>query len=262
MKKIFVLLLFSLQLSAFEWSLSAQAALFVADFDGSIKNYKSDINYRSDSNTTDGLGYSRVNLSYFESELITSKWYIPTLSISYMNIVESQNSDFNRTSHMIGVDFNGSVTSKTSYQVMNFKVYKAFLKKGDSFKIGKRKIYPGDIELDLGFTIKNMIYALKVTDKEKPKDTPINYIDVKQFVALPYLGLRYYYYNLILHADISTLGVGRVQASNYSYGAEYRVYKKIYLGVAYLNESFKAVEKEDTVTFSTSGTKFSMKYLF
>jgi len=262
MKKILLLLLLSLQLIAFNWSLSTEAALYVANFDGSIKNYKSDIKYKSDANNTISLGYDGSNLSYFESELRTDRWYIPIINVSYMDIVETQDSDLNSTTHMIGIDFNSSVTTKTTYKVINFKLYKAFLKKGDKFKIGKRKIYVGDIEIDLGLNVKYMVYGFRAKNNPAVKDAPVNYIDVKQFVALPYLGVRYYYYNLILHANISVLGVGRVQASNYMYGAEYRIYKRVYLGAAYFNESFKAVEKEDTVKFSTNGAKFSIKYIF
>ena len=261
MKKIFLLLLFCSQLSAFDWSLSTEASLFLADFDGSIKNYKSDVNYRAESNGTSGLNYNKSALSYFESELRTTKWYIPTVSISYMSIVETQNSDLNET-HLISVDFNSSVTTKTSYEVINFKMFKSFFKKGDRFKVGGKKFYPGDLELDLGFNVKRMVYRFELVDKSLGDSAQLNYIDVKQFIALPYVGVRYYFYNLILYANVSALGLSRVQASNYIYGAEYRVYKKIYMGIAYMDESFKAVEKEDTVTFSSTGTKLSVKYIF
>lgn len=256
MKKIFLLLLFTLQLGAFDWSLSAEAAIHFSNFEGSIKNSKSDVNYRDD------LMYGSTTLSYFEGELQTSAWYLPTLDVSYMNVVETQNADFNTTQHMIGTDFDANITSKTSYRVINVKLFKSFIKKGSFFKLGRRNFYPGDVALDLGINVKRMDYRIDVIDKSNDNNATLNYIEVKQFVPLPYVGVKYYYYNLILFANISALGVGSIQANNYTYGAEYRVYNRIYTGLAYMNESFEAVEKDDTVTFSSKGTKFSVKYIF
>lgn len=256
MKKIFLLLLFTLQLSAFDWSLSTEAAIYFSNYDGSIKNNKSDVKYRDD------LMYDMTTLSYFEGELQTSPWYIPTLNVSYMNIVETSNAEFNTTQHMIGADFDANITSKTSYKVINVKLFKSFIRKGKFFSLGKKSFYPGDISLDLGLNVKHMSYNIDVIDKTNETNATLNYIGVKQFVPLPYVGVKYYYYNLVLFANISAVGVGSVKASSYTYGAEYRIYGRIYAGIAYMSESFEAVEKDDTVTFSSKGTKFSVKYIF
>lgn len=256
MKKIFLLLFTSLQLSAFNWSLSTEAAIYFSKFDGDIKNSTSDVKYRDD------LQYDKAVLSYFETELRTSKWYIPTFNVNYMNIIDRENADFNATKHMIRKDFDTNLTTDTAYKVVNFEIFKSFFKKGDRVRTARKKFYPGDFEFDLGLNVKYMNYRINAVNNMNDENATMSFIEVKQFVPLPYAGVKYYYYNFVFFANISTLGFSNAKASNYKYGVEYRIFGRIYTGVSYMNESFEAVEKDDKVTFSSSGTKFSVKYIF
>ncbi|MEA1983976.1 MAG: hypothetical protein U9N39_10565, partial [Campylobacterota bacterium] len=52
------------------------------------------------------------------------------------------------------------------------------------------------------------------------------------------------------------------KSTNYQLGASYRVVGGLSLSAAYLHEEFEAVEKSDTVSFSTSGYKLSFMYAF
>jgi len=91
---------------------------------------------------------------------------------------------------------------------------------------------------------------------------PSAWIKADILIPLPYLGMKYYRYNTVIYANVSALSFSEAKAVTYHAGIDYRIINTLYLGVSYLHEDFKALEREDTVTFSMDGYKVGFKYIF
>jgi len=253
MKIVIFLLFIALELFAFEYEPSLEAGIYTTQFSGNIKNPTSKVDFVND------LKYDRSTLSYFEAGLRTNLWYIPTFNLNVINIVENSSSDLNAT-EMIGNTYNGSTSTDMRYLLVNFKMYKSFYKKMN-FTLGKKRRYLGTIEYDLGFNTKYMSYNFHAKDNNNT-NTPKDFLDVTQFILLPHVGVRYYYYKFVAYANISAMGFDEVKAYDYSYGVEYRTINRIYVSAGVISESFQATEKRDTITFASKGLKLSVKYIF
>jgi predicted porin len=128
-------------------------------------------------------------------------------------------------------------------------------------KLFGKAIFTGDLEFDLGLNTKLFQWEYQVQDLTQLDKAP-SWIKVSEFIPLPYIGIKYHWYNLKLYADVSSLAFSDAQSTSYQFGMAYRVVAGLYLSLNYMSEEFKVVEDQDTIDFQTDGYKFSFKYAF
>lgn len=240
---------------------SVEAGLHYADLQGSVSNTQSVSDFRDD------FGYLDSYSSYFALGLKLDYNYAPNFHISYFNNKEYADANLSKsTSVANGVfDANSSISSIVDYQVINFTIYQDFKHKGNRVKFLRFKFYPGDIDFYVGINLKIIDWKFEISDT--PKSLEYKYwVHVAEKIPLPFIGFKYYYYNLRLYANASALSFSEAKSTNYEFGLDYRVIDSLYLNVSYLYEDFKATERRDSnidiVEFKTVGNKFGFKYLF
>ena len=226
-------------------------------FKGDIENPKSTTEYASD------LKYDNTLISFFGFDANFDTAYIPNVRLDYFNMIDTQNANFETTKELVGVDFNGSVSSQTNYQVFNIILHKAFHRRGMNFNMFGSEYYSGDFYFDFGINLKNIDYEFRIKQNSTPASSnPYEYITVKSNIVLPYFGMKYTIYNLSLFGNVSTLAIGDIRANSYKVGLDYRIFQHIALSGGYMYEDFQATEVEDKVTFIASGGYLSVKILF
>jgi hypothetical protein len=229
-------------------------------FKGHIKNANATSDIQND------LNYKDSYSSYFALGLRTDYTYMPNFKIDYFNHTQNQSADHNNTIYAAdGIfDSNTSVSSKIDYAVANFTIYHDFKTKGRKVKFLRWDFYPGDLEWYVGVNIKYITWRFDIEKSLNP--TKKHWIVVKELIPLPYIGFHYLYKHLRVYANISALSFNKAKSTNYDFGLSYQVYKDLYISGSYLYEDFQATEKRgghtDTIRFSTSGNKFSFKYIF
>lgn len=225
------------------------------DFGGDIENATP-----SSTDFQDDLGYRDTHSSFFALRLKNDIDYIPDLDITYMNVEQNRNAILDDTRVIAaGEDYNGSIRSKISYSVLNAVIKSSFKHKGSMKKIFFWNLYTGDIEYNIGINAKLINYRF---DIEKNTGEEPNFITVESAVVLPYLGARYYWYDLVLYGHISALSFSDAKATSYEFGLDYQVFDGFYVSASYMYEDFEATEKLDTVHFQSYGNKLSVKYNF
>ena len=181
--------------------------------------------------------------------------------IDVFNMKEKADTKLTSTTQVAEGTFNSNVSSVMEYSALNTIIYQDMKLKGDVFSIGQTRLYTGDIEFDMGINVKMIQWNFEVQDATNTALSP-SWVKVNQFIALPYLGMKYYLYGFVAYANVSTLSLSETDSTSVQAGMDFPITGGLYLSVGYVYEQFKAVEKLDTVDFQTSGYKISAKYAF
>ncbi len=232
-----------------------EAGMYMPLAGGTISNSSGSSDFRDD------YGYENLRASYFSLLFLLDYDYVPNIEINYFILKDKQDIDLNKSVVVADGSFNSSVSTTLNYSVINLLLYQDFKQRGNYFYIFNSAYYIGDIEFDLGINIKQIDWKFKIRDMSDLTKTS-SWISVKEFIPLPYIGVKYYLYNLTLYAGVSSLALTKAKATSYQATIEYRVIENLYLSAGYLYEQFRAVEELDSVEFKTSGYKVSFKYLF
>ena len=254
----FVLLLFLLSLELFGESkikAAIEVGVFLPELDGSIENSFGSADFQKD------FVYKDATASYFAADLFVDYSYVPSIKMKYFYIKENTNSTLENSIVIADGTFNSKVGTTTDFTVLNTIIYQDFKQKGAVLPFLRWNIYTGDFEFDIGLNTKLLMWNFQIEDQTDTTVLP-SWINVNQFIPLPYLGFKYYLYRLSLFADVSALSFVRAKAVDYQLGLSYRVISGLSLSGSYMHEEFKALEKQDTVRFSASGYKFSFIYAF
>jgi len=232
-----------------------EAGIFMNDFGGDISNATpSNVDFR------DELLYENTNSSYFALTLNNDYDYVPDFEISYMNVEQNKNAELNSTRVItLGALYDGQIRSKIEYSVLNVILKSSFKYKGSMTRFLFWDVYSGDIEYNFGINAKNISYRF---DIEKSDGTLPSFISVDSFIPLPYVGVKYYWYDFMFYAHGSALSFLDAKAIDYEAGLDYRLIEKFYVGASYMHEEFEATERQDTVYFKSYGAKLSFKYYF
>jgi hypothetical protein len=124
-----------------------------------------------------------------------------------------------------------------------------------------KSFYTGDLEFNIGLNTKLFQWEYQIQDLTNLSQSP-SWITVNELIPLPYLGVKYHWYDFKLYADVSTLAFSSAKSTSYQFGIDYRVVSGLYLSAGYMSEEFEVVEQLDKVDFQTDGYKFSFKYTF
>jgi hypothetical protein len=164
--------------------------------------------------------------------------------------------------HVADKDFvvDDNVTADIEYYVFNVLLSDNLILKGKTFSVFGKRIYTGDVEFSVGLDIKYIDWTISV-DKIGSTDEP-GWIEVNELIPLPYLGFKYYWYDLLIYADVSALSLREAKSTYMQAGIDYRVVNGLSLSVGYVYEDFDIKEDNDTVNFETDGVKVSFKYAF
>ena len=235
-----------------------EAGMYIPTSGGTVSNTPNTLRKADFEND---FGYTDLQASHFSLIFLIDYDYVPNVNISYFNMKDNQDTTLDRTLRVADGDFNSSVSTTIDYSIMNFVFYQDFKQKGKYLSILGKRYYSGDFEFDIGVNAKVIDWKFNVQDAEDRTKSP-SWITVNEYIPLPYLGFKYYLYDLTLYTDVSALAISKAKATSYQVGLDYIVIDSLYLSVGYLYEQFKAVEKLDTVEFETSGYKFGFKYIF
>ncbi len=235
--------------------LKIEAGIYLPTFGGDISNVYGETTFDED------LGYNDTTASYFSLFIKHDRAYTPNLIINYFNMKDNQHTTLTNSKNLVDTSFDSSVATVINSSVLNVVLYQDLMLKGKYLKLFGTYYYTGDLEFDVGLDTKLVSWDFSIqdlTDLSKEQ----SWIEVSEFIPLPYLGINYYLYNLVVYANVSTLSFVDAKATSYQAGVDYRVVDGLYLSAGYLYEEFEAVEDLDTITFNTSGYKFSFKYAF
>ena len=232
--------------------LEFEVGMYDADFGGDISNSTNSVGFDND------LGYSNSSSSFFGiTAKFKNKW-IPVMRFNYIEFSERSSATLNNK--LIGTTyFNETVNSNIDYTVLNSIFYYEFKAKGKKKRMFGKSRYTGDYEVDIGVNFKNIDFSYDMVGLTTGN---IEYIKVESSILLPYVGFKYYLYNLSIFADISTLALSDVDATSYNIGFDYQMIRNLYLGLTFFYEDFEDTIAGDTVTFESSGIMYSVKYAF
>ncbi len=232
-----------------------EVGLFIPTFNGTISNTKSSSDFQED------YGYSDAKASLFSLEINHSYDYIPNLYLSYFNMKDNRDTMLSESKEIADEDFNSSVSTTIDYTLLNVILFQDFKKRGQRVSFLNSSFYTGDIEFDIGINAKVIDWNYEIIDKTDLTRTP-SWISANIIIPLPYIGVKYYLYDLITYANISALSFSTAKSTSYQYGFDYRIIDSLFLSAGYMYEKFKAVEDSDTINFTSEGYKFSFKYAF
>lgn len=251
-------ILFPLTLNAKSWysnvDTKLEIGMYLPSITGTISN-----NYTT-SNFYDDYNYEKTRASYFALTVVPKYNYVPNININYLNMKDNQ--DVNLTKSVVVADetFNSYTSTLLDYSIVNMTIYHDFKRKGNMLSFLGKNFYSGDIQFDVGVNAKLIQWNFEIVDRTTDKSP--SWINARILIPLPYIGVTYYLYDLSAYASISTLSFSEAKATHYNVGIDYRLIDRLYVSGGYLYERFKALEKEDTVKFTTQGYKFSFKYIF
>ena len=249
-----IVFIFSIELFA-EVTLKVEAGIYLPTIEGSVTNTVSTSTFEGD------FGYSESSATYLGAALLLDYDYVPNLEFGYFNMQDNKNATLTRNVEVADGNFSSNVSTVIDYQVFNFLLYQDFKIKGEQWDVFGQDMYFGDLEFDVGLNSKVYMWGYEVQDMTDLTKSS-SWINVQAFIPLPYIGLKYYFYDLTLYSNVSALAFSSNKSTSYQIGADYNVVAGLDLSVAYMYDEFNAVERADTVEFSTSGYKFGFKYSF
>jgi len=236
-------------------STKIETAIYLPKLSGTISNIVGISNFGND------FKYSNTKATYLALDVILDYNYIPNIKISYFNMQDNQSADLNKTVKVADGIFNSNVATVIDYQVFSVILYQDLKANGKMLSLLGTPIYTGSTEFDVGINTKLLKWNYQVQDLDNTKKSS-SWIHANEFIPLPYLGMKYYLYNLIVYADASALAFSNAKSVSYQIGADYRVIDKLYLSAGYMYEQFKVTEKQDIIDFKAAGYKFGFKYTF
>ena len=263
MLKVVLLFIFSLSLFAQSnyWysrvDAKMEAGIYLPQLGGTIENIVGTSDFSQD------FAYADAKASYFSVELRHDYDYVPNLYISYFNMQDNKSATLTKKVQIADqiFDSNTSTLSTIGYQVFDTTLYQDLRIKGQPFPLFGRNYYSGDLEFDVGLSTKLFMWQYEVQDLTNLSRAS-SWIHVNEFIPLPYIGIKYFLYDLRIYANVSDLAFSKAKSNSYQAGIDYRVVSGLSLSASYLYEQFKVAEKHDTVEFTTTGLKFSFKYAF
>lgn len=232
-----------------------EAGIYLPHSSGTISNIVGTSNFHND------FGYSNTEATYLALDFTLDYDYVPNLNINYFNMQDNSHAELNTTVKVADGLFSSKVDTLIDYQVFNAILYQDLKIKGKILSFFDKPFYSGDIEFDIGVNTKLIKWNFQVQDLTDITKSP-SWIHVNEFIPLPYIGMRYYLYHLIIYANGSALAFSRAKSTSYQVGADYNVVRGLYLSTGYMYEHSKVTEKEDTVDFKIAGYKFGFKYTF
>ncbi len=232
-----------------------EAGIYLPTLQGSIDNTTSSFSLVDDN------GYGDATASYFALDVLVDYDYMLNLRIDYFNMQTNQDATLAKSVLIADGTFSSNISSIVDFNVLNTIVYQDFKITGQLFSLFGSKYYSGDVEFDIGVNGKYILWSYQIQDKTN-LNTATSWINVSQFIPLPYLGFKYYLYNFSFYSNVSALSFVEAKSMNYQAGVSYNVVNGLSLGVSYLYEEFEAVEKSDTIKFNTAGYKLSFMYAF
>ena len=232
-----------------------EAGIYLPSSSGTISNIVGESNFKDD------FGYYNTEATYLALNLLLDYDYVPNLNINYFNMQDNQSATLTKTLKVADGTFSSNVATVIDYQVFSVIIYQDLKLKGKMTSWFGKSFYSGDMEFDIGLNTKLIKWNYEVQDLSDTTKSP-SWIHVSEFIPLPYIGMKYYLYNLIMYADASALAFSSAKSTSYQVGLDYRVVGGLYLSAAYMYEQFKVLEQQDTVDFKTAGYKFSFKYAF
>lgn len=236
--------------------LKVEAGLKVGDFEGTHSTFQ-----KSVTSFKDDLEYSDTTSSHFALNIKSDIDYLPSFGVNYSNAKQTRDVLLEEKIEIVGFDFIGNATTKIEYEVINYFAYYELKQKGGRVKFGKLRFYPGDIEYKIGIHIESIYWDFQIIDREDTT-AEAKYIRAVSSIPMPHFGVKYYYYALVLYADISAISFSEAKSLNYEAGIDYRIMKDLYLSASYFYDDFEVIERLDTIKFKTIGNKFSVKYNF
>jgi len=248
--KLLLFLFILSELNASKIEAEFEAGIYLPNLGGTITNSVAPSNFEDDFN------HVKAEATYLSLDLTLDYDYIPNLFVSYYYMQNRENATLEKNVRVADGDFNSSVVSSLDYQVINFTLYQDFKVKGSRFSFFGGDFYSGDLEFDAGVNTKLLLWEFQVTD------TSSSWIKVNTFIPLPYVGVKYYLYNLTLYGDTSILAFSKANSSSYRLGIDYKVVENLSFSAGYIYEQFEVLEEQDSVDFYTSGYKLSVKYAF
>ena len=232
-----------------------ELGIYLPASSGSISNFSNSVDFTND------LGYKNMVAMYLKTEIKLPYVYSPNIVLDYFNIHESSKTVLTKKIQIVNREYDSSITSQINYQVFNFILYKDFMLKGKMRSLLGKRIYSGDLELDVGLNTKFFLWEYEIQDLSNSSHYP-SWIKVNELIPLPYLGVKYHLYNIKLYADLSTLSFSSVKSTSYQFGVSYRVVAGLYISTSYQSEFFLTSEDLNTIKYQTDGYKFSFKYAF
>lgn len=256
--KVLLISLLTLSLYASEksWSAKFEASIYLPQINGTIDN-------SNKSDFQDDFGYGDATASYFSLDLTLDYDYVPNLYLSYFNMQDNKHAVMTKSVTVADstYDTNTSLASTIDFQVFDAILYQDFKLKGEQFSLFGLPLYTGDLEIDLGIDTKLVAWQYQVENLTTPTDSD-SWIKVNSLLLLPYVGAKYYLYDLTLYADVSALSISSTKSTSVQAGIDYMLFNGLSISAAYLYNQFEAQELEDTVNFTTDGYKFGLKYAF
>ncbi len=242
---------------AFEnWDIGIGADLYMPKPSGSIENVASGKTNFSE------LGYTKSTPTSILHLNIRNRFdYIPDLKVSYFHLKDTHGSDLNKTVQIAGEDYNASVQSDIDYSMLSAVFYKSFVLKGEYFSFFSNSIYSGDLEFQLGIDTRVLQWQYTIQDKTDLKRSP-SWIQAQTVVPLVYFGANYYFYNLVLEAQTSTLAISESKIIEYNIGLKYRFGDSLYLQAGYLYSNIQFVHNEDEIDYTAKGARGGFEYFF
>lgn len=232
-----------------------ELGIYLPSINGVIDNHTSSADLASD------FDYNEGRASYFAIDIAIDYPYVPNISIDYFYMMENSDAQLGKTVVVADGTFSSKVSSVVNFNVFNIVLYQDFKQKGSLFSFFGKQYYTGDFEFDVGMNGKYILWNYEVQDRTN-LNTSSSWVNVSQFIPLPYIGFKYFLYNFSFYSDVSALSFVEAKSMNYQVGISYKVIEGLSLSTAYLYEEFEAVEKEDTINFSTAGYKVSFMYEF
>ena len=234
-----------------------EAGILSPNLGGDISNVHSkEIGFASD------LGYVDASSSYFSLEMRPTKKYVPNIYINFFNLHESSDITLDRNITVADREYENShnISADIEYYVVNVLLSDNFILKGKTFSAFGKRIYTGDLEFSVGLDVKYIDWTMSVENLSTTDDQ--GWIEVNELIPLPYLGFKYYWYDLLVYADISSLSLQDAKSTYMQAGIDYRIVNGLSLSLGYVYEDFDIKEDDDTVNFETDGVKASFKYAF
>lgn len=232
---------------------TAKAGLAQQQLSGFISNIYSESTFEND------LAYDKSYTSLFSLEL--RDIYIPNIKLLYFNTQESASSTLTQSIVIAQNRFekDSNVFSQIKYNQFNALLYKDFFLKGNY--ILSNSLYTGDIEIDLGINTQYTRWDFNIQSLTNPTQ-PKAWIDVKSFIASPYLAFKYYFYRIKMELFGDALAYKDEKILHYGATIEYNFARGILLSVGYTYNEFELTEKKDKVNFKSSGMNFMFGYRF
>jgi len=234
-----------------------EAGIYTPSFNGNVENIIGTSSFEDDFN------YDNTVASYFSANIAIDYKYVPYFYIGYIRLADNTSSTLTKKVKIADGEFSSGTASILEYDVLHFIVYDQVKIKGKYVSIYGKKIYSGDLEFDIGMNLQLLFWKFNVLDVSTSTSTrPSSWIEIAQFIPVPFFGLRYYWYDFTTYINSSALAFGTAKSITYQYGLDYTIVENLSVSAGYIYNQFEALEEIDNINFTMRGYRFSFKYAF